>query len=67
MRQSQLSQRGEIIRHLLCRVIFSPSPAQTLNLVQSIVCNDALLAVPALNLAHLLGVCAWHYTCSKAS
>lgn len=49
MRQWQLGQRGKIIRHLPCQVIFFPSPAKALNLVESIVCNDALLTVLALS------------------
>jgi len=48
MRRWQLDQRGEIIRHLPRRVIFSSSPVKTRNLAGSIVCNDALLAVLVL-------------------
>ena len=73
MRQLQLDQRGEIIRHLPCQVIFSLSPAQILNLAEPIIRNDALLAVLSLNhdpfcqSAHLLGVWTRHYAGSRAS
>jgi hypothetical protein len=49
MRQWQLGQRGEIIRHLPCWVIFSLSLVKIFNLAEPVIRNDVLLAVLALS------------------